>query len=151
MRAETCRIFLRPCEALIFDPDGMPTDAADIHYLAWKRLADEIAVPFDRRINQRFKGVDRMASLDIVLEHAGHGYDDGEKRLLAVVCVMHAAAMAAMGMGDAFEPGAAADDRPSVPFPIRRSGRFRRHRRSTASIPTNGRRSHAGTQHHIQP
>ena len=83
MRAETSKVFPRPCRALIFDLDGVLTDTADTHYLAWKRLADEIAVPFDRRINERLKGVDRMASLEIVLERAGRAYDDREKRLLA--------------------------------------------------------------------
>lgn len=83
MRTETSSVFPRPCRALIFDLDGVLTDTADTHYLAWKRLADEIAVPFDRRINERLKGVDRMASLEIVLERAGRAYDDREKRLLA--------------------------------------------------------------------
>lgn len=83
MRAETSGVFPRPCGALIFDLDGVLTDTADTHYRAWKRLADEIGVPFDRRINERLKGVDRMASLDIVLERAGRAYDDREKLLLA--------------------------------------------------------------------
>ena len=83
MRADRSAIFPRAYRALIFDLDGVLTDTADTHYLAWKRLADEIAVPFDRRINERLKGVDRMASLEIMLERAGRAYDDREKRLLA--------------------------------------------------------------------
>ena len=83
MRAETSSIFPRPCRALIFDLDGVLTDTAETHYRAWERLAQEISVPFDRRINARLKGVDRMASLEIILERAGRAYHDREKQLLA--------------------------------------------------------------------
>lgn len=83
MHADISTVFPRRCRALIFDLDGVMTDTAQTHYLAWKRLADEIAVPFDRRINARLKGVDRMASLEIILERATRAYDDREKRLLA--------------------------------------------------------------------
>ncbi|HET6445945.1 MAG TPA: HAD hydrolase-like protein, partial [candidate division Zixibacteria bacterium] len=35
-------------KAVIFDLDGVITDTADLHYQAWKRLADEEGYPFDR-------------------------------------------------------------------------------------------------------
>jgi beta-phosphoglucomutase len=75
--------FPRPCRALIFDLDGVLTDTAHVHYVAWKRLADEIGVPFDETVNRRLKGIDRMASLDILLERADRGYDAAEKSALA--------------------------------------------------------------------
>lgn len=40
----------------------------EYHYLAWKQMADSLGVYFDREINNRLRGVSRMASLDIVLE-----------------------------------------------------------------------------------
>jgi alpha,alpha-trehalose phosphorylase len=58
--------------AVIFDLDGVITDTAEHHYRAWKRLAAEESLPFDRELNERLKGVSRMESLDIILEHAGH-------------------------------------------------------------------------------
>ncbi len=76
-------VFPRPCAAVIFDLDGVLTDTAHTHYEAWKRLADEIGVPFDRAVNERLKGVDRMASLDIILERAPRAYSQEEKRSLA--------------------------------------------------------------------
>ena len=76
-------LFPRPCEALVFDLDGVLTDTANTHYLAWKRLADEIGVEFDRKVNERLKGVSRMASLDIILERAGREFGDNEKLVLA--------------------------------------------------------------------
>jgi alpha,alpha-trehalose phosphorylase len=76
-------VFPRACHALIFDLDGVLTDTAHTHYRAWKRLADEIGVPFDLQVNERLKGVDRMASLEIILERASRSYSADEKRALA--------------------------------------------------------------------
>ena len=73
----------RACDALIFDLDGVLTDTAHTHYRAWKRLADEIGVPFDLQVNERLKGVDRMASLEIILERATRAYSADEKRAFA--------------------------------------------------------------------
>ncbi len=52
----------------IFDLDGVLVDTAKYHFLAWKRLANELNIPFDENDNERLKGVSRMASLDIILE-----------------------------------------------------------------------------------
>lgn len=75
--------FPRACRALIFDLDGVLTDTAQTHYRAWKRLADEIGVPFDEHVNERLKGVDRMASLEIILERAPRAFSAEEKQTLA--------------------------------------------------------------------
>ena len=57
-------------KAIILDLDGVITDTAEYHYLAWKRLADEEGVPFDRQANEALRGVSRRASLEILLgEH----------------------------------------------------------------------------------
>lgn len=53
---------------VIFDLDGVLTDTAELHYRAWKKLADEEGWPFDRRINERLRGVSRRASLEIILD-----------------------------------------------------------------------------------
>jgi len=55
-------------EAFIFDLDGVITDTAEYHYLAWKGLAFELGIPFMREDNEQLKGVSRMASLEIILE-----------------------------------------------------------------------------------
>ncbi|HEY5804137.1 MAG TPA: beta-phosphoglucomutase [Lysobacter sp.] len=73
----------QPVLALIFDLDGVLTDTARTHYLAWKRIADEERLPFDERVNERLKGIDRMGSLEIILQHAGRVLDDGAKVALA--------------------------------------------------------------------
>lgn len=65
--------------AVIFDLDGVLTDTAEVHYAAWQRLADELGIAFSRDINRRLKGVDRMGSLEIVLERAARAFSAAEK------------------------------------------------------------------------
>jgi beta-phosphoglucomutase len=70
-------------KGVIFDLDGVIVSTDEYHYLAWKKLADSEGIPFDRRINQRLRGVSRMASLAIILEKAPRRYTAKEKRVLA--------------------------------------------------------------------
>jgi beta-phosphoglucomutase len=70
-------------KAVIFDLDGVITDTAHYHYLAWKRLADSVDAPFDEAFNEQLKGVDRMGSLELILARAPRTYTLDEKRKLA--------------------------------------------------------------------
>jgi len=54
--------------AFIFDLDGVITDTAEYHYQAWKRLADEEGLSFNRQENEKLRGISRRASLEIVLK-----------------------------------------------------------------------------------
>ncbi len=56
--------------AFLFDLDGVLTDTSEFHYLGWKRLADELGVPFDRQDNEALRGVSRRESLLLLLK--GH-------------------------------------------------------------------------------
>lgn len=56
--------------AFIFDLDGVITDTAYYHYLAWKDLADSIGVPFTEIDNEQLKGVDRRGSLEFLLKRS---------------------------------------------------------------------------------
>ncbi|MEI5990079.1 beta-phosphoglucomutase [Enterococcus crotali] len=69
----------------LFDLDGVLVDTAKYHYLAWKALADELAIPFNQEENERLKGVSRMASLEIILSLANreNAYTDSEKEAFA--------------------------------------------------------------------
>ena len=42
-------------KALIFDLDGVLTDTAKYHYLAWKKLADELGMKFTEKDNELLK------------------------------------------------------------------------------------------------
>ncbi|WP_119070504.1 beta-phosphoglucomutase [Aggregatilinea lenta] len=55
-------------KAVIFDLDGVITDTAEYHFLAWKRLADEEGIPFNRQDNEALRGVSRRESLRLLLK-----------------------------------------------------------------------------------
>lgn len=57
----------RKIEGFIFDLDGVLTDTSEFHYLAWKRIAEELKIPFDREKNENLKGVSRHDCLRILL------------------------------------------------------------------------------------
>ena len=59
---------IRKAKAVIFDLDGVITDTAVYHYEAWKKIADELNVPFDERRNENFKGVSRKTCLELLLK-----------------------------------------------------------------------------------
>lgn len=70
-------------KAVIFDLDGVVVCTDECHYKGWKKMADEEGIYFDRAINERLRGVSRMASLEIVLEKATKEYTEEEKVALA--------------------------------------------------------------------
>lgn len=71
-------------KAVIFDLDGVICFTDEYHYLAWKSIADELGIFFDREINNRLRGVSRMESLEIVLEnYHGKALTEAEKSALA--------------------------------------------------------------------
>lgn len=76
---------IKSIEAVVFDLDGVITDTAKFHYLAWKGLANELGFDIDEQLNERLKGVSRMESLAIVLEAGGlqNRFSDEEKIDLA--------------------------------------------------------------------
>lgn len=71
-------------KACIFDLDGVIVDTARFHYMAWKRLADELEIPFTAHDNEQLKGVSRTTSLEIILSKGSKQYSDDEKQEMAV-------------------------------------------------------------------
>lgn len=69
--------------AVIFDLDGVLTDTAHYHYLAWKRLADDLGIPFDQAANEHLKGIDRMGSLNLILGAVASRYTQTQKEAMA--------------------------------------------------------------------
>lgn len=71
-------------KGIVFDLDGVLVSTDELHYQAWKRLADELGITgFNREDNRRQRGVSRMASLEVVLEKAERIYRKEEKEKLA--------------------------------------------------------------------
>jgi beta-phosphoglucomutase len=65
--------------ACIFDLDGVIVDTAKYHFMAWKRLTDQLGIHFTEEDNERLKGVSRMASLSIILELGNLNPDESRK------------------------------------------------------------------------
>ncbi|SHG49807.1 beta-phosphoglucomutase [Chryseolinea serpens] len=70
-------------KACIFDLDGVIVDTAHYHFLAWKRLADELGIRFTVEDNERLKGVSRMQSMDILLSLGNVSLSQHDKETLA--------------------------------------------------------------------
>lgn len=69
-------------KAAIFDLDGVIVSTDTYHRLGWARLAIELGIPFTEDQARRTRGVDRMASLNVVLG-PDHGYSHGEMNEMA--------------------------------------------------------------------
>lgn len=68
---------------IIFDLDGVLVCTDEFHYLAWKKIADELGIPFDRKVNEKLRGVSRMQSLEIILGASDKKFTELEKTELA--------------------------------------------------------------------
>jgi len=54
-------------KGFIFDLDGVIVDTAKYHFLAWRKLANNIDVDFTEIQNEQLKGVSRVNSLEKIL------------------------------------------------------------------------------------
>ena len=70
-------------DTIIFDLDGVICSTDHYHYLAWKKLSDELHISFDEKDNEKLRGVSRMESLDIILEKSSQTYSQVEKEEFA--------------------------------------------------------------------
>ncbi len=68
---------------IIFDLDGVLVHTDRWHEAAWRAIAEDEGIEFDPSWRARLRGVDRMSSLEIILERAGRRYSREEKELLA--------------------------------------------------------------------
>lgn len=69
---------------VIFDLDGVLVSTDELHYQAWKRLAEELGITnFTREDNEKQRGVSRMASLEIVLAK-GYGVSCSEEEKISL-------------------------------------------------------------------
>lgn len=66
-------------KGVIFDLDGVIISTDEQHYQGWKALADRLSIPFDRETNHRFRGVSRMACMDIIEELSGRSFTTEQK------------------------------------------------------------------------
>ncbi len=55
-------------KAVVFDLDGVLVNTDRFHYLAWKRILQEMGTDFSIEENEQIKGVARSRSLEILLQ-----------------------------------------------------------------------------------
>ena len=65
---------------LIFDLDGVLISTVRYHFMAWKKIADELGLRFSVQDNELLKGVSRMKSFEIILELNGISMTPEEKQ-----------------------------------------------------------------------
>ncbi len=82
MRHFTNTPTLSAITACIFDLDGVIVETNHYHFLAWKRLADELGIPFTEEDNEQLKGVSRVGSLAHILQLGNRELDNAEKERL---------------------------------------------------------------------
>lgn len=75
---------MKQIEAFIFDLDGVITDTAHYHYLAWKNLAKQLNITIDEAFNETLKGISRTQSLELILKH-GNVLDEYTKDEIEVL------------------------------------------------------------------
>ena len=66
----------------LFDMDGVIVDSAAHHFTAWKRLADELSIPFTEEDNHALKGLSRVDSLEHILRLGNLQVDERTKQRL---------------------------------------------------------------------
>lgn len=68
-------------KACIFDLDGVLVDTAKYHFVAWKRLANNLGVDFSEHDNEQLKGLSRDASLDYILTKGAINASSSEREV----------------------------------------------------------------------
>ena len=69
---------------VIFDLDGVLVSTDELHFKAWKMLAEELGIDkFTKEDNKKQKGVSRMESLEVVLSKGNKKYIQEEKEEFA--------------------------------------------------------------------
>ncbi|MBC2186266.1 beta-phosphoglucomutase [Listeria sp. FSL L7-0253] len=71
-------------KGVVFDLDGVITDTAHYHYLAWKKTAESIGIEFDEAFNENLKGVSRIDSLLLILKKGGRKNDFTQEQIEAL-------------------------------------------------------------------
>ena len=66
---------MKTAQAFIFDLDGVIVDTAHYHFLSWKKTASSFGYHLTEADNEQLKGVNRVVSLERILEWANHSLE----------------------------------------------------------------------------
>lgn len=65
-------------KAVLFDLDGVITATSELHYIAWKEMAESIGIKIDREFNEQLKGVDRRTSINRILSQGNQKLEEDQ-------------------------------------------------------------------------
>ena len=75
---------MKNTKGIIFDLDGVIVDTAKFHYLAWRKMANDLGFDISLEQNEQLKGVSRVHSLKQILGWGKKTVDEAEfERLMA--------------------------------------------------------------------
>ncbi len=71
-------------KAIVFDLDGVIVHTDELHFLAWKEITNSLGLMFDEEVNHKTRGISRLESLEVILEHNKREMDEAEKNSILV-------------------------------------------------------------------
>ena len=70
--------------AVIFNLEGVLVTTDHCHEQAWREMAIENGIPFDKNTFERMRGLSRQDALEVLLSRARRRYTDAEKMVLSM-------------------------------------------------------------------
>ncbi len=70
-------------KVVIFELDGVLCHLERYHYQSWKRIADELGIPFSKEQYRNLLGLSKMNALDVLLKDYSGNLAQAEKEILA--------------------------------------------------------------------
>jgi len=66
-------------KGFLFDLDGVIVETAIFHYQAWRKMANDLGFDISEEFNEGLKGISRMDSLNLIIEHGNIVLSESEK------------------------------------------------------------------------
>ncbi|MFY7911957.1 MAG: beta-phosphoglucomutase [Emticicia sp.] len=92
-------------KGFLFDLDGVIVETAIFHYQAWRKMANDLGFDISEEFNETLKGVSRMDSLNLILEHGNVVLTEEEKLELAAKKNEHYLTLVSKMTADDILPG----------------------------------------------
>lgn len=92
-------------KGFLFDLDGVIVETAIFHYQAWRKMANDLGFDISEEFNETLKGVSRMDSLNLILEHENVVLTEEEKVELAAKKNEHYLTLVSKMTADEILPG----------------------------------------------
>ncbi|WP_305952043.1 beta-phosphoglucomutase [Emticicia oligotrophica] len=92
-------------KGFLFDLDGVIVETAIFHYQAWRKMANDLGFDISEEFNESLKGVSRMDSLNLILQHGNVMLSEEEKLILAAKKNEHYLTLVSQMTSDDILPG----------------------------------------------